>query len=317
MMKHFIFRPATHFLLIGLALYSADMFFQWKNSYLIEAPSDRDVAELINGWQQNPADQVSPAKLSASAYTVLLNEALLLSEAIREEIHLHDPQIISRLLLDADYLGLPGDRDEQLEHAYTLQLHLGDEAIRRMMVLRMEQRARAALSSELQPTEEQLQQRYRNDSSRWDGQAHYSIVQRFFSTDKGNASQRASRALDALNRGQPADAGDIFFQGKYFGQVSAAELDSLMGRGFSRALDLLYTHDDITHSDAHSSTWLGPIQSAYGFHLIKFNDYRPAKRIAFTDARPEIAEEWRREQEQTAYEHYLHQLKQKYSVVTR
>jgi parvulin-like peptidyl-prolyl isomerase len=62
-------------------------------------------------------------------------------------------------------------------------------------------------------------------------------------------------------------------------------------------------------------TWSGPIASGYGLHLVRVSTLQTAQLRPFLEVRERVAEEWRREQEKSAKERYLAELRKKYGLV--
>ena len=61
--------------------------------------------------------------------------------------------------------------------------------------------------------------------------------------------------------------------------------------------------------------WSGPIESGYGLHLVRVSTLREAQLLPLSEVRARVVEEWRREQEKSAKERYLAELRKKYDIV--
>ncbi len=61
--------------------------------------------------------------------------------------------------------------------------------------------------------------------------------------------------------------------------------------------------------------WRGPIQSGYGFHLVRVQARTPAEPLPFEDARAQALVDWQREHQAKAHEQFMAALINKYDVV--
>ncbi|WP_331371398.1 peptidylprolyl isomerase [Sinorhizobium chiapasense] len=61
--------------------------------------------------------------------------------------------------------------------------------------------------------------------------------------------------------------------------------------------------------------WSGPIESAYGLHLVRVYEAIPGEQRPFADAKADVAERWRDEQRRVLQERYFAELFRKYQIV--
>lgn len=204
--------------------------------------------------------------------------------------------------LVVDYL------NEQLlaREARALGLDDNDTVVRR----RLAQKLTFILDDTLrraEPTEAELQQFYERHAERFRSEARLSFVQIYFDPARRvDAAADAQAALKTLQeRGASAGGlGDRTLIEAEFQDESDKTVTSLFGPDFARALALLPPGE-----------WSGPVQSAYGLHLVRVSDMRAARLPALPDIRTQVMEEWRREQEALAKEKYLATLRKKYDVI--
>jgi parvulin-like peptidyl-prolyl isomerase len=81
-------------------------------------------------------------------------------------------------------------------------------------------------------------------------------------------------------------------------------VDATFGRGFFAAL-----------ADLPVGEWAGPIQSGYGAHLVRVQQFQPAELPPLEDVREEVLLEWRREASQKLTEAQIEGLKAQYEIV--
>ena len=89
-----------------------------------------------------------------------------------------------------------------------------------------------------------------------------------------------------------------------FHDESEQSISGTFGPGFARAVFSLEPGD-----------WSGPIESGYGLHLVRVSTLQTAQLRPFSEVRERVAQEWRREQEKSAKERYLAELRKKYGLV--
>jgi parvulin-like peptidyl-prolyl isomerase len=64
-----------------------------------------------------------------------------------------------------------------------------------------------------------------------------------------------------------------------------------------------------------TDVWSGPIESGYGLHLVRVWKLQKSQLPALSQVRSRVVEEWQREQEQSAKDRYLGELRKKYDIV--
>ena len=61
--------------------------------------------------------------------------------------------------------------------------------------------------------------------------------------------------------------------------------------------------------------WQGPIESAYGWHLVRVSASEPAKRREFAEVKTQVLRDWRDQRQREDSEKYYAALLKKYDVV--
>ena len=206
--------------------------------------------------------------------------------------------------LIADYL------NEQVlaREARALGLEDNDVIIRRRLAQKLtfliEDTLRRA-----EPSETELQQYYETYAQRFRSDAHISLRQIYFSPQRrANARSDAADTLRLLrDKGHALsteELGDRLLIETEFHDESERSISGTFGPGFARAVFSLEPGD-----------WSGPIESGYGLHLVRVSTLQTAQLRPFSEVRERVAQEWKREQEKSAKERYLAELRKKYGLV--
>lgn len=206
--------------------------------------------------------------------------------------------------LVADYL-----REELLaREARELELDLDDTVVRRRLAQKMsfllEDTARLA-----EPGDGELRALYETRRASFETPARTTFLQVYFSPDRrgGRAAEDARAALARLAAGGgPGDAAELGDPSLLPAEVVAADEQAIagwFGPEFARAAVALAP-----------GAWQGPIESAFGLHLVRVVEREEARPLPFEAVRAELAGEWRREREAAAKEAYFAGLLQKYDV---
>jgi parvulin-like peptidyl-prolyl isomerase len=161
----------------------------------------------------------------------------------------------------------------------------------------------------VEPTEEDLRRFYAANSERFQADPRVSFTQVFFNPERRqNADQDAKLALASFRAGpshdDAASGGDPLLLEADFHDVDQRTLSNMFGTEFAAAVFTL-----------RPGPWSGPIKSAFGVHLVRVVDLRPAEPRPFESVRDKVAEEWRHQREGEMKASYLAKLQQKYGVV--
>ena len=67
---------------------------------------------------------------------------------------------------------------------------------------------------------------------------------------------------------------------------------------------------------AETGTWVGPVRSEYGLHLVRVTEVRPAAMVQFAEVRQEVLFEWRRAESKVLAEKQYKAMRARYLVAT-
>jgi hypothetical protein len=160
-----------------------------------------------------------------------------------------------------------------------------------------------------EPSDIELQKFYEGRDRRFQTDARISFVHIYFSQERrADAQADAKVALQRLHeRGAalpPEELGDRSLIETEFRDETEQGVSAALGHGFARTVFAL-----------EPGNWTGPIESGYGLHLVRVVALRRSETRPLSEVRARVIEEWRREQEKSAHERYLAELRKKYNVV--
>lgn len=180
-------------------------------------------------------------------------------------------------------------REEVLyREALRLGLDDGDAIVRRRLVSKMDSSASLAAET-AEPTDDTLREYFAENEQRYSAQGganiKLSFEQRLFSSEAAAKAGLGAGDVSGEPTSLPAKVE----------AVSMREVEARFGKQFASELAAL----DI------ASEWQGPIQSGFGWHLVRLRE-REATPPDFETLRPVIANDWRNaqinERKQRAYE---------------
>lgn len=211
---------------------------------------------------------------------------------------------------EADMRGLMTDylREELLaREARALGLDDDDIVVRRRLAQKMsfivEDTARIA-----EPAEAELRARFEAEQARFTTPPLASFQSVYFSPDRRGerATADARAALRRLAAGaDPRTVGDGSLLPDEMRDADEREIAAAFGAEFAASVLALAP-----------GRWLGPVTSSYGLHLVRVISRAEARPMTFEEARPMLADEWRREHERAAKAAYFSSLLDRYRVET-
>jgi hypothetical protein len=127
----------------------------------------------------------------------------------------------------------------------------------------------------------------------------------FFSRERRRdaAKADAEAALRTLDGNPPPGLGDPFLGPARFSGRTEPELARQLGNDFAAAV-----------FDLPEGRWSGPIQSVYGFHLVRVEDRRAGRQQTLADVRDRVLQDWRQSRRQAANDALYQDLRSKYKI---
>ncbi len=274
-----MWRPLLRFALLGALLFTAERVF------LAEPPRPQPVvlsAARLEALRAEAARLGFPQDERALAALVQaeVDDELLYRRALELGLDRDDPVVQRRLVQNLRFAGAGPERDDASLYAEALALGLdrSDPVVRRRLVQRMrlvlEARALAA-----EPSEAELRARYEADAARFALPARTRFAQLYFAREHAAAAQAVKARLQT-EQAPPEAAGaqgEPFLHPALQPPQSEAELAGRFGVDFARAVTGL-----------PPGAWEGPVESAYGHHLVYVYERTPAGRAPYESVRSQL-----------------------------
>jgi len=193
-----------------------------------------------------------------------------------------------------------------LEEAYVrealrLGLDRGDQVIRQRLSMKMQFIAESGAST-LEADDATLQAFLDANPDRFRQQAQYSFDQVLLPA--GESAERIAEIQAELQSGaDPASVGRTSLLPPSVPMAPASTIDSVFGTGFNTAL-----------ADLPLDRWQGPVESAYGQHLVRLNARAEASLPELSDIRQKVEAEWRAARSQELRDAFGEALLARYQV---
>jgi peptidyl-prolyl cis-trans isomerase C len=275
--RRWLREPLLHFLVIGAALFAA-------YAALNRDPNGKkDQRRIV--LTENDLSQMTIATLAQGRPAPTIEQMRSLMEAkIREEV------------LYREALGMGLDK--------------GDVIVKRRMLQKMDFLAED-LSDLREPSREELQACFKNNSQRFAYPPRISFHHLYFSFDKHGA-KTAEAAATALKQiaGKPADSpeaaalADPFMYRDYYADRSPDQVGSEFGGEFARSV-----------FDLKPGSWLGPLESGFGWHLVFVDSLTPTRVPELSEVELEVKSEWIKDQRTEFKRKAYEAMKARYEIV--
>ena len=200
-------------------------------------------------------------------------------------------------------------REEVLyREARALGLERDDTIVRRRMAQKMEFLIED-LAPRSEPTEADLQVFLKENTERFQESGRFSFMHVYLSVDQrgDQALPAAQLLLDDLGiQGKDADpvlVSDSFALGYRFEDHSERDVARLLGQAFADSL-----------ADLPVKQWQGPIESAYGIHLVYVHERTVPRVPALAEIRDRVRSELLAKRQRAANEAMFRELKSRYEI---
>jgi len=275
-MKRLLTEPLLHFLLAGAALFAAYTFI------------GRGAADRSAG--ANPIVRIGEGEVS-----------WLRETWVRQW---------QRPPTQAELRGLVTEflKEELLaREARAMALDENDTIVRRRLAQKLEFLMQDTVRL-AEPSAEDLRHFYDAHPELFRAPGRVSFSQIFFSREqRHDARADAKAALVALSkaagRADAAQFGDSLLIDADFRDADEASVEAQFGAEFGKSLFALTP-----------GGWQGPIESAYGLHLVRVDELAAPAQRAFADVSTQVLARWRAEREREQGEQYFAALLKKYDV---
>jgi hypothetical protein len=190
--------------------------------------------------------------------------------------------------------------------ALTLGLDKDDTVIRRRLRQKMEFLFEDTVPA---PQDPELRAYFAAHADRFRTQPLISFRQVFVSMNRGSVAESDARQiLTRLASAAPGatGGGDTLLLGEGFSPTPLDRIAALFG-------------DDFAHSIAQAppGSWVGPLRSSYGLHLVRVTAVESAALPLFEDVRPAVEREWFAEHRAAAQTAQYQALRARYRVIVQ
>jgi peptidyl-prolyl cis-trans isomerase C len=229
----------------------------------------------------------------ASIENQVIEDALWLEQARALDLHRSDLVVRQRLILNMKFLGdEPNVPDDELfERAIALGMDETDTVVQRRLIDRVQALIRAGVRAR-RPDESVLRSHYEERAKRWLQPPLIDLSHVYFSRDKrGEETLAAALSLlaklnaDHIEPDEATAMADPFLSGHRFRAATPNRIVALFGPTFGVGVE--------AGVDGPSSQqWIGPIDSAFGFHLLWIHERIGSRLPAFEEIRKRVLEDW-------------------------
>ena len=156
------------------------------------------------------------------------------------------------------------------------------------------------------PDETALNKYFLDNQDQYKLPARVSFTHVYFSMDKRRvkAYEDAKNILPELSVVRAPERGDSFMLQYDFVQETPFEVERLFGKVFAETLFTLETN-----------TWLGPIRSGYGFHLVRISEKIDARMPELASVIDKVRTDLTFEQRQKMNKEIYERFKERYEIV--
>ena len=277
--------PLLHFLIVGALLFVAFEFYGQD-----DAESDSTIRVDREGLlefvrHRDPRLNKSGAATVLESMTAPERESII-AQYVREEV----------LFRQAQALGL-----EQYDYAG-----------RRRLISQLDYINRGFLEEQLQFADEELVGFYEANLARYEEASTVTFTHVFFSSERHGEQARelAADTLTSLNEGAVpfhlgAAEGDRFLYHKNYVDKSAQEIASHFGAKFAESVFALPA----------AETWVGPVASNYGYHVLMVSRQKSAVVPPFDAVRGQVVRDLSAQRVQEELDAYYELARANYDVV--
>lgn len=300
-------RPWLHFLVLGYCLYSFSQWMWPPPKPSVGPLSEARVDALKRQWFTTTGRLPDKGQLRRMV-AAELDRDILFQEALELDIYRYDEVVRQRLLRNMGFLRLgEGKTEEEMyRDALRMELHLGDEVVKRRLIQVMEQLLLAG--SPMPPlTQADVETDFEARKADFRRPRRYSIEHVFLPRGReaeiaevqGRIAQENLSAPDARQLSSP------FLPGYQFKVQSPQQLARHFGSGFVLNLEML---------EPSAQTWVGPVESTYGYHLVWVEAIEEARDAELAEVRKQIERDLTLQRRNEALREAIAELRSGYEV---
>ncbi|MEE2665764.1 MAG: peptidyl-prolyl cis-trans isomerase [Myxococcota bacterium] len=308
-------RPLLHFLVIGALLFAANRVrtdFVRDEGPLGTIELDGATLERLAGEAVAQTGRTPGERELAARAALWADEEILYREARRIGIDRVDPVVRSRLVRNMRFLAEPDDPrsdDELYAAALELAMDRSDIVVRRRLVQQMRFLLEAT-APRAAPSDDQLRAYVASRPERYRIPERVRLSHIYLSRDRRGRSlvDDAQALLERVRREGTSpkagrELGDPFLHPSELGLQSEAQLARQLGATFARGAIAL-----------EPGSWQGPVESAYGMHLVWPHERQPAREPELDTVRRSALSSLQADRNAEVLEARLATLRERYAV---
>lgn len=280
--------PLIHFLFAGIALFALRVVWDTAPETSLVEVRRSEIDGAIADFERRIGRSVNDGELRAIE-DQLIENALWLEQASALGLHEVDPVVRQRLVQNMRFLETDPDipESELVRRAFEIGMEKSDPVIRRRLIDRVQALLRAGVRTR-EPEEEILRSYYRDNADRWRSPALFDLTHVYLSRDKRGSATRSDAAVlfrvlvdENLSPEVGILRGDPFLSGHRLQGATRARIVARLGPDFAASVD-----------GARTKRWLGPIDSAFGSHLVWIHEHIDSGLPDYDEVRTRVLEEW-------------------------
>jgi hypothetical protein len=293
--------PLLHFLLLGAALFLMEAAWSWSPETPVVTVAQSAIDERLAAYHVQMG-RAPTAEESRAIEDQVVADSLWLEQAFALGLAEIDPVVRQRLVLNMRFLEGESDAsDEQLvARAIELGMDRSDTVVQRRLIDRVQAILRAGVRAE-PPDAVELGAHYAETAERWREPVLLDLSHVYLSHDKrGETTQSDAEALlrkieeEDLALDDAIRAGDPFLAGHSLRGASPTRIVARLGPQFAEAV--------VT---APVKSWIGPIESAFGLHLVWIHDRKPSRIPELAEIEKRVLEDWIERESRTALRDHI------------
>lgn len=185
----------------------------------------------------------------------------------------------------------------------SLGLDVNDTVVRRRVAQKVEFIADGVMPAN--PTEEELEEWLISNMDRYRIEPAYSLKQVYFNPVRHGDELRAQLATlrSTLGTSAAAPDGDATLLPGSLRAARSSEVAGTFGAEFADAL-----------AGLPAGGWQGPVESAYGLHLVRIEEKVPGKEPVLAEVRDAVERDWSAAQSEKLNETFYQAVKERYTV---
>jgi hypothetical protein len=260
-----------------------------------------EIAARLDAYQLQTG-RVATAEEALAIENRVIEDALWFEQALALGLLQTDPVVRQRLVLNMRFLDgeSQASEDELVARAIELGMDRSDIVVRRRLIDRVQAILRAGVRAH-PPDQALLEAHFEATAERWREPVLLDLSQVYLSRDRrGERTQPQAVALlarlerESLDPVAAIELGDPFLAGHRLRAASPSRIVARLGPVFASGVE-----------KAPVGRWVGPIESAFGMHLVWIHERRPSRIPDLAEVRKRVLEDWIEEESRKALREHI------------